>query len=168
MENARRDIYKQIFIPDSGALLEIRVFEVTPRDWQTLLDYLSAHHEISYYEDGKTIPLPKFDMIITRGETNSISLKLNLIGFTVNCHFFDIHQIEMDVLPDEIDSSSKADSIFQLMLGIACLLNRQVFLIPESSSTDSQILQESAISLADPNTNQVMCRSGESFRFQVY
>jgi len=153
----KTDIYKDIFVPDSGALLDIRVFEVMPDDWQKLLDYLSSHYQIVYEEHGQTKPLPRFDEIIKKRETSTASLKIGLPGLTVNCYFFDANQIEMDILPEEVDSPSKAEVVFELMIAIAHLLNKEVLLMPEAGAADPETLRRMAICSADPKADDVKC-----------
>lgn len=149
--------YREIFKADRGELLDIMILNVTPSDWETFLQYLSAHYEISYEEDGVAKPLPRFDMIIERCAEAAVALKVHLSDFTVNCHFFDLDQIEISVLPTEVSSLSKADLVFALMSNVARLLGKLVILVPESSERDQEILRKSALCSAVPKTGEIKC-----------
>jgi hypothetical protein len=153
----KADIYKDIFIPDGGALLDIRIFDVTPDDWQRLLDYLASHYAVTYEENGVPKPLPKFDVVLEKLKTTNVSLKITLPGLTVNCHLFDANQVEMDVLPEDVDSASKAESVFELMTAIARLLNKEVLLTPEFASADPEKLRSLALCSIDPKTGDIKC-----------
>jgi len=48
-----------------------------------------------------------------------------LPGFTVNSHFFLTDEIELNLLPEEVNSREKADAVFALIKGIAQLLGRR-------------------------------------------
>jgi hypothetical protein len=153
----KSDIYKKIFVSDQGALLDIRAFHMMPKDWDAVLSYLPKHYHISYSEDGRPMTIPSFSEIKERNETAVILMKIHLSGVTVNCHFFNVDQIDMDVLPEDVDSESKAQSVFNLMSELSRLLNKSVFLVPESSHDSPALLQESAICWSDPKTDEIKC-----------
>ncbi|HTC94120.1 MAG TPA: hypothetical protein VK699_11840 [Terriglobales bacterium] len=149
----RSDIYKTIFVLDGGALLDIRVFEVTPDDWQVLLHFLSTHYQILYEENGKSEPLPTFDRMMEKRKTAAVWFKIRLTEeLIVSCHFFDADQIEMDILPEDVGSSFKAESVFALMTAMARILNKEVLLTPEFASADPEQLRQLALCSVDPKT----------------
>lgn len=148
--------YKFIFAPDSGALLDIRILETTPQDWQILLDFLPLHYEISYAEDGNPTKLPSFELISERRKKVAVSLKFPLsIGITVSCYFFDSEQIEMDFLPEDVNTPEKAQIVFDFMIVLARLLKTRVFLVPESSSSNQTEFKERALCSADPQSGSI-------------
>jgi len=154
-----KNAYRAIFSADSRALLEITVFEVGVDDWQRLLDHLAARFLLIYSEDGVQTPLPKFEIIRQRRNQATLLMEVMLPGFTINCQFSDDGQIQMDLLPEDVNSSEKAEAVFQFMLAIARLLNKRTFLVPEYASADSQRLCEMAICMADPENSSVFSRS---------
>jgi len=146
-------IYKTIFVPDSGALLDIKVFGVTPDNWQALLDFLFSHYQILYEENGKSGPFLKFETMMEKKKTAAVWFKIKLPGeLIVNCHFFDADQVEMDILPEDVDSASKAESVFALMTAMARILDKEVLLIPEFASADPEKLRQLALCSVDPKT----------------
>jgi len=58
--------YRDIFVPDCGALLDIYILDVTPDHWQSLLTFLAANYVLNYAEDGVAAPLPDFATIWKR------------------------------------------------------------------------------------------------------
>jgi hypothetical protein len=146
----KTEFYKEVFEPDSGMLLEIVAFEVTTRDWQSLLDWLSAHYELEYSEDYISQPLPDIEAISRIYNQKSPALRIILLGFTANCHFQARDEIRINVLPEDVDSSEKAEAVFSLMRNIARVLGREVFLVPEFGSATTEEQQAVAVCVADP------------------
>ena len=152
--------YREIFAPDCGALLDIYVLEITPVHWQALLDFLSAKYELVYLEDGAEKTLPDFATIWKRHNEKALTLKVVLRGFTVNSHFFLEHDIELDLLPEDIDSFEKAEAFFELIRGIARQLHKEVLLVSETSITDPEELRQMAICSCDPLTGAIRILPG--------
>ena len=152
---ADKDRFREIFVPDSGALVNLRVFEITEDDWQTLLDFLSANYSLNYTEDGATKQLPRFTTIWQTRNERSVALAVVLSGCTISTHFFDNEEIQLDVLPDEIDSAEKAEAVFTLMKSIARILQKQVYLVPEFGGAAPDTLKRMAICWCDAQGNAV-------------
>lgn len=152
--------YREIFVPDCGALLDIYVLEITPVHWQALLDFLSAKYELIYLENGAEEALPDFATIWKRRNEKAVTLKVVLPGFTVNTHFFLEDDIEMDLLPEDIDSFEKADAVFELIKSIARVLQKEVLLVGETSITDPEELRRMAICSCDPITGAIRILPG--------
>lgn len=148
-------IYKEIFKPDGGALLDIYVFGTTPKDWRAFWDYVSTHYKTTYLEDGRENPLPRFDQITDRHKVASISLQIHLSGVRVICHIFLLDRIEMDVLPEDVNTPEKAKSVFEFMLTIARLLDKEVFLTPEFAAGTEAERKHSALCSADSQSRSI-------------
>ena len=147
--------YSEIFVPDCGALLDIRVFNVTVGDWQSLLDFLSANYFLAYLEDGIVQELPRFSIIRQTQKEKALTLQILLPGFTVNMHFFVDDEIEMDVLPEDVNSFEKADAVFALIKSVAHLLKKEVLLVEETSICDPEELKRIAVCLCDPSDLEI-------------
>lgn len=156
----RPDTLKDVFAPDSGALLDILIFDTSPRDWQAFLDYVSSHYEISYVEDERPQPLPKFEVINNKRKLAAVSLKIRLSGLTVNCHVFEIGRMDLDVLPEDVNTPEKAQSVFDFMIAVASVLKKEVFLVPEFASATQADLEKMALCSADPQSGSIRRRSG--------
>jgi hypothetical protein len=140
---------KRAFRPDSGTLLELFVFGADPELWQRALAYISANYLMVYSEDSVVTALPDMAEIFQSQETKSVCLEVLLPGFTVNAHFFCADEIEMNVLPEEIDSAEKAQALFQFMSGLASCLGKDVLMVPEYFSATEDELRRVAICIAD-------------------
>jgi hypothetical protein len=147
--------YRDIFVPDSGALLDLKVFDVTANDWQALLNFLSTNYLVNYSEDGDPKPLPDYATISHVREQKGVSLEVLLPGFTVCSYFFLDDEIELDLLPEHVDSREKADAVFALMKGIAGLLRREVLLVPETSTSNPDELRKMAVCGCDPVRREI-------------
>src|SRR6266849_5487841 len=97
-----KEIHKQVFVPDSGSLLDIRLFDITLEDWQSLFHYLSSRYKINYSGNGISRPLPNPGAVWQISRERAVLVEISLLGFTVNCHFFDEEEIEMDLRPEEV------------------------------------------------------------------
>jgi hypothetical protein len=147
--------YREIFVPDCGALQDIKVFDVNAWDWQSLLHFLSTNYELVYSEDGVVESLPNFATIWQRHNEKALTLKVLLPGFTVNSCFFDDDQIELDLLPEDIDSPEKANAVFALIKAIARLLQKEVFLVEENASATPEELRQMAACSCDPRNAEI-------------
>lgn len=143
--------YKRIFQPDSGMLLDMMVFDVTLADFRSLFKHLSSSYELSYSEDGISKPLPDFETISANRLELSARLDIHFPGFCLCCHFFDSSQIEIDLLPEEIDTEQKASSVFDFMIGVAQCLGKEVFLTPEFASATDDERRDMSVCIAHPN-----------------
>jgi len=141
-------------------LLELAVFDTSYDEWQAVLDYLSANFAIAYSEDGVVLPLPRFEEIRRKRNQRTVMLEILLSGLTLNCHFLDDDHIQLNILPEDVDSSEKADLVFRLMSGLANLLNKEVLLVPEFLSASRETLQKLAVCSVAPGTNEIRLRRG--------
>jgi carbon-monoxide dehydrogenase small subunit len=145
--------WKKIFEPDHGTLLDVWVLNGNPADWQALLDWACQKYQTTYLEDGTETTLPSFGTIFERAQTVTPLLRIDLGGISVNAHFFSTDEIELDVLPENVDSEAKATAVFKLMTGMARLLRKQVVLTAEHVSRDARQLRAMALCIADSNGN---------------
>jgi hypothetical protein len=134
------------------------IFDTSLGDWQTLLNYLGTNYLLTYTEDGSPAFLPDAEKIFQMRDEKSVALKVMLLGFTVNTHFFSQHEIEMDLLPEDVNSSDKAEAVFRLMIEIARLFNKDVFLTPEFGIATPEQLRAIAVCVADPRDRSVYSR----------
>ena len=68
----------------------------------------------------------------------------------MNTYFFLDDVIEMDVLPEDVDSLEKAQTVFMLMKCIARLLEKEVCMTGETSITDKEKFKQMAVCSCDP------------------
>ena len=73
------------------------------------------------------------------------------MGVLVKCWFWEDNEIDVDLLPEDVDCEAKAEGIFVLMRTIAETLRRRVFLIAENMGSTQQGAEEYAICAFDPS-----------------
>jgi hypothetical protein len=148
--------WEKVFAPDSGTLLDIRVYGTTADDHVRVLNMLAKRYRVLYSEDGTVRDLPDYATIVHRKKSHSVSVDVDVLGVDVRCLFWDEAELVLDLLPGRVDSAEKAEAVFALMKTIADTLNKQVLLTAENASATSQWSEEHAIckfapSRLDPN-----------------
>ena len=144
--------WAKIFEPDHRTPVNIWVLDAGPSDWQRFLDWVSSSYPTIYSLDGAQSPLPLFAVIKARRETASQILRVDLGGFEANSHFFSDGEIEIDVLPEDVNSTSRTQIVFDLMKGLALLLGKEAILAPECGSADNAQLRAIALCKAASET----------------
>jgi hypothetical protein len=142
--------YKEIFVPDSGMLLDIRVFHTTSDDWQNVLDYASANHPVQFLEDGLLKKTPRFEAAWAKRNESTFSFTVDLGGFVAATHFFNDAEIEFDLRPEDVDSEKKAQAVFGFMREIARITGRTVLLTAENASATEDELTAMSLYTVKP------------------
>ena len=145
--------WKRIFEPDQGVLLDLSTLDGDPADWQTWLDWACQNYRTTYFEDGTETALPRLALILERVKAVTPLLRIDLGGFSANAHFSSADEIELDVLPESVDSEAKAAAVVKLMTGTARLLRKEVILAAEHGSLDARQRRGMAVCIADSNGN---------------
>ena len=143
------DILKEVFYQD-GSLRDVYVRETTGDDWQKLITFLeSGEYQVTYKLDGTEGPLPSDFSDIEKhiGELGQL-LSIYIEGVRMNSHFFGTQEIELDLLPDEVDTEEKAESVFRFMAEMGRLLGKEVILTPENG-------REYVMVRFDPKANEM-------------
>jgi hypothetical protein len=142
--------WKELFKPDSGIVFEIRAYGVTAGDYDILLPLLTERYPAVYSEDGNPKDLPDHNTIVRRRNLTTPMLALNVIGVRVRCWFWGDNEIDLDLLPDDVDSEEKAEGVFGLMKTIAATLKKRVLLTAENAGATEKWSEEHAICAFDP------------------
>lgn len=143
--------WKQIFEPDSGTLLNIVVPDVQSSDWQRLVTRLGRTYSIKYSEDGVERPIPDVNSIFNARLQRTVLLKIVVMPkVALHCHFFMKGEIELDLLPDDINTEEKAGAVLKAMTETSKCLGKEVFLMPEGCVSPNNELREMAICTAGP------------------
>jgi hypothetical protein len=130
------DIWRQAFVPDSGILLDIRVYGTSQDDYRALLPFIASHFSAQYVRDGVALEVPNYDVIVRDSENVSAFVKIDVTGVQVNLWFHSQKEMNLDLLPDDVDSVVKAKSVIDFMKTIAMLLKKRVLLTAENASAD--------------------------------
>ncbi len=142
--------WKEVFAPDSGTLLDVRVYDTTAADYDRLLGMLAMRYRVLYLEDGNAKDLPDYATIIRRRDLVSVSIAVDVVGVDVKCFFWEENELILDLRPEDVDSAEKAQGMFDLMKAIANTLNKRVLLTAENASATRQWSEEFAICVFDP------------------
>lgn len=147
-----RTPWNEVFKPDSGIVFEMRGYGITAKDYDVLLPLLIPRYPAVYSEDGETSACPDFSTITRRRNLVTTMLELNIVGVQVRCWFAEDDEIDLDLLPDDVDTKEKAEGIFGLMSMIAKTLKRRIFLTAENAGATQRWSEEHAICVFDPPT----------------
>jgi hypothetical protein len=98
--------------PGVLSVIEIRAYGVTAGDYDLLLPILTERYPAVYSENGNRKDLPDYNTIVRRRYLSTPTLALNVIGVQVKCWFWEDNEIDLDLLPDDVDSEEKAEAVF--------------------------------------------------------
>ena len=145
------NVWREAFAPDSGTLLEIRVYGTCEADYRMLLSFLDSNFSIRYFRDGFQTKVPDYDRILEDYESVLTFVAID-VGVPVNLWFYSADEIDLDLLPDDVDSVAKAERIIAFMQSIGTLLNKRVLLTAENASADQEWSEQHCIvSIAPPD-----------------
>ena len=97
--------WKEVFAPDSGTLLDVRVYDTTAADYDRLLGMLATQYRVLYLEDGNAKDLPDYATIIRRRDLVSVSIAVDVVGVEVKCFFWGENELTLDLRPEDVDSA---------------------------------------------------------------
>jgi hypothetical protein len=138
------------FVPD-GSLRDVYVQGAELHDWDVALAYFRATYPpLAFTIDGETAPMPAraADAFAVRPGA-SPRLSFSAGGVNLACHFFTPEEIEMDLLPQHVDSPERLESVADLLRGLATVTGKAAVLTAENQP-DAVILR------ADPATGKVV------------
>ncbi len=125
------DECKAAFYAD-GSLRDIYVHNTMAADWGKFLKYVSSL-KTSCFRDGKPDQLPtQVPEIFKKSGISSLLLVIELGKVKLNCHFFTVDEIELDIDPKEVTSQQELDAVIDVLVGIGRSLSKDVFLTDEN------------------------------------
>jgi len=152
------ELWRSVFAPDHGTLLNIRVYGTDRADNEGFIKLVQSRYTISYSEDGVDKSLLRYDEILRNRNSCSVRLSIHLGGISLNSFFWDTKELNLDLLPDEIDSLAKANSVFELMKAMASHLQKPVLLTGENGSATQEWSEDHAICVADCLSDEISFR----------
>ena len=148
--------WRQVFQPDCGTLLYIWVYGTTEADYRTLLAMLASRYEAKYLRDDvEQNAMPDYRVIDEDNNLVSVRVRFFAHGVLVHVWFGDDERMDLDVLPDEVDSPEKAQAIFHLMKELSSVLNKRVLLTAENVSATQEWSEQYAICSINPPDDRV-------------
>lgn len=129
-------INKNVFYQD-GSLRDIYILDTDINVWERFVNLLYISNlDFRLLIDGSMRNTPRIsvDELFQMKDDKSLLLVINLKGVNINCHFFCIEEIELDIEPKEINDFNKACAVLEFMKSISQELNKEVLLTPENMS----------------------------------
>ena len=138
-----------------GSLRDIYIFQTSTDDWEKLLSFALALDQVIYYRiDGEIASLPKRATSIFNNREHTHTMSIDLTGVIVNCHFFMIEEIELDIDPREIKSQNELDIVIKFIKELGKCLKKDAIVTEENSPNDiwfKYISDEDKITFQIPN-----------------
>ncbi len=127
--------FKEAAFYEDGSLRDIYVHQTQLEDWNRAAQFIAGRryqlkllgewHQLTFPDDlGRLFPT---DDLIDRPV-----LGINVNGAILMCHFFDPERIELDLMPNEVNSPETLDAIFDFLLGLASAVGKRVDLTEEN------------------------------------
>ena len=125
-----------------GSLRDVYVRNTTIEDWNRFLAYASQQ-SASYYVDGALLPLHyQASEIFEERDRKARLLAINLGKVVLNCHFFTVDELELDIDPKQVTSNHAFDAVFQALTDIGKTLKKDVILTDENAPTSEWLRYE--------------------------
>jgi hypothetical protein len=128
-------LLEMIFEVD-GSYRDIYIFDTQITDWQTLFNVINKEDWVTrLLINGEEVDINQYPIkrIFDERDSFSFLLSINYKGVVINSHFFDQREIEFDIYPKEIVTSTHRKAVFEFMQYLSNLLNKQVIITPENS-----------------------------------
>ncbi|MBL0731206.1 hypothetical protein [Piscinibacter sp. HJYY11] len=114
-----------------GSLRDVYVFNTTIEDWETLIAFARAHkHE--YTKDGVVAVLPNAKALLGDREHSHL-LSVQAGNVSINCHFFILEEIELDIDPREIAGPEEHACVLRFIEQLAEATQKDVVITAENS-----------------------------------
>ncbi len=132
------------FQPQDG-LRDIYVLNTTSADWGTAYHYFLRRYPHSFRRDGlEQEPPGNVEDILDATGDAAFLLTLHVAGLELNCHFFTVDEIELDLDPQEVNDENSLAAVTNFLLELGRLLGRRVILTAEDAQ-DAIILEYSLV-----------------------
>lgn len=133
MEYSFEHNIQKIFYCD-GSYRDIYVRHVTKDDWRNFIDFVKIEWPIQFYEDGIKVDYYnlKVDQIFSLTNNHAILMIIYLNTLSVNCNFFSVEEIELDIDPREVLNIEVYNWVIDFIKKLSRALNKEVRLTPEN------------------------------------
>lgn len=117
-----------------GSWRDIYVFECGMAGWRVFWQLLQDPcYRAEYQRDGEAAELPReVDSIFAVRESATPRLSVFLDKIPLNCHFFSIDTIELDLDPRDVSSQASLDLLLAFMRRLGRTMAKRVTLAPEN------------------------------------
>ena len=123
---------KEAFDHD-GSLRNLYILKTDVNDWQTFIDFLRQSEYTLTFRQGEEFALPKrAEAVFAKMQEIVPLLSINIGGIILNCHFCWEEDIELDLLPTEVNGPERCSVLFAFMVAMAQATGKDVILTPEN------------------------------------
>ncbi|WP_332851921.1 hypothetical protein [Duganella sp. S19_KUP01_CR8] len=114
-----------------GSLRDVYLVGIDFDGWERFIRYASAH-QLTYKADGEGAVFPGLGEAFRRVDT-SHCLSIWIGDVSVNCHFFQADEIELDVDPGEIIAEAEHMALLEFVAGASNAVGVSATITPEGS-----------------------------------
>ncbi|MDQ2086332.1 hypothetical protein RBH29_07805 [Herbivorax sp. ANBcel31] len=128
------DKVRKIFYCD-GSFRDIYIKNTEENDWQIFLDFLKREKwTIDFYKDGNIIEYSCFSQeeLFKLSEEYAIRMVINIDSITINCNFFSVDEIELDIDPREVINDYLYKEIIVFIKETSKAIKKEIVLTPEN------------------------------------
>jgi hypothetical protein len=114
-----------------GSLRDVYILGTTQQSWEQFLAF-ATRFPCTYLFDGHARQLPSIvEIFSNRSGSHILSIKVGEV--TLNCHFFVVSEIELDINPKDVLGQSEHLQVLRFIEGAASALSKPALLTPENS-----------------------------------
>ena len=110
-----------------GGFRDIYVRGTRLEDWRRFVVLAMSY---PYEYDGETAPLPDVESVLR--DDQSHRLLVHVGNAELSCNFFDVSEIEIDIVPHQVEAEKDHDGILQFIAKLARAVGKPVILTPEN------------------------------------
>ncbi len=121
-----------------GSLRDIVVENCDLGCWRTALAYFASHGtDPSFTVNGNSEPLPTdVERVFQYWPDSSPLLYFRVAGIGLACHFFSEDEIELDLVPNSVETDAQIAGVRAFLQGLADALGREVLLTSENQHSE--------------------------------
>lgn len=130
---------EEIFFID-GSLRDILIRRTNIADWEGLLSYSFQNADmVSIKIDSEIKMCDKVTAtkLFNLRERHTVTLSIVVFGITLNTHFFDENEIELDLDPREVITDVQIEHLEQFLVGLAIQLSKPINFYDENQHITS-------------------------------
>ncbi len=121
-----------------GSLRDIYVAPADLRDWREALGYIRARGQSLHFTlsgTGHALPASPEECFSFRPARDPL-LHFEVAGISLACHFFSKEELELDLLPNSVQSAEQVSALRTFLSGLANALGKVVRLTRENQRDD--------------------------------
>jgi hypothetical protein len=110
-----------------GGLRDIYVLGTTLEDWRC---FVALALSCPYQYDGELTLPPDVESVLRDDQSHRLLVHVGNVG--LSCNFFDVSEIEIDIVPDEVETEADHDGILEFLARLGRALGKPVILTLEN------------------------------------